>query len=393
MNILHTVEFYSPSVGGAQEVVKQISERLVKRGHNVTVATSKLRNRTQSTINGVNIVEFDVSGNFSRSYSGEIDRYKDFILNSEFDVMMNYAAQQWATDLVLPLLNKISAKKVFVPCGYSGLFLSEYHEYFENMKTWLKQYDKCIYLSKNYRDINFAKENGITNDVWIPNGAGEDEFNAMSTFDIKSFLRIPPNHFLIIHVGSHTGAKGHKEAIEIFKKAKIPHSTLLIIANNFGGGCTNSCHRSEKFYRWNPYARILDKNIIIKSLSREETVAAYQSADLFLFPSNIECSPIVLFECMASRTPFLTTDVGNAREIISWSQSGILLPTIKDSKGYSHADIMQSKKSLEEIYHNPAKLSAMQDTGFHSWQKRFSWEKIACQYEELYSKLMTTEVQ
>jgi len=42
VNILHTVEFYSPSVGGAQEVVRQISELLVKRGHDVTVATMSL---------------------------------------------------------------------------------------------------------------------------------------------------------------------------------------------------------------------------------------------------------------------------------------------------------------------------------------------------------------
>jgi L-malate glycosyltransferase len=50
-----------------------------------------------------------------------------------------------------------------------------------------------------------------------------------------------------------------------------------------------------------------------------ETVAAYQAADLFLFPSDIERSPVVLFEAMASRTPFLTTAVGNAEEIFGWS--------------------------------------------------------------------------
>jgi glycogen synthase len=37
MKILHTVEFYSPSTGGAQEVVKQLSERMAEKGHVVTV--------------------------------------------------------------------------------------------------------------------------------------------------------------------------------------------------------------------------------------------------------------------------------------------------------------------------------------------------------------------
>ena len=35
MKILHTVEFYHPSQGSMQEVVRQISERLVKLGHKV----------------------------------------------------------------------------------------------------------------------------------------------------------------------------------------------------------------------------------------------------------------------------------------------------------------------------------------------------------------------
>ena len=42
MNNFHTVQFYSPSVGDAPEVVKQVSERLVKRGHNVTAVTTRL---------------------------------------------------------------------------------------------------------------------------------------------------------------------------------------------------------------------------------------------------------------------------------------------------------------------------------------------------------------
>jgi glycosyltransferase involved in cell wall biosynthesis len=107
-----------------------------------------------------------------------------------------------------------------------------------------------------------------------------------------------------------------------------------------------------------------------------------------LFPSNIECSPIVLFECMASKTPFLTTDVGNAKEIIKWSDAGVLLPTNKDSSGYSYADIEKSVKLLEHMYHNSIPLVAMQKAGFKKWQEQFSWEIIAKQYESVYLKLL-----
>jgi glycosyltransferase involved in cell wall biosynthesis len=390
MNILHTVEYYSPSVGGAQEVVKQLSERLAAQGHKVTVATTRLKNRETSMVNGVIIEEFDISGNAVRGFSGDVDCYQKFILESDFDIIMNYAAQQWATDLALPVLNNIAAKKVFVPCGFSGLYLPEYKEYFEKMKIWLSQYDACAYLSNDYRDINFARECGAdSNAVLIPNGAGADEFDRKPDIDIREKLNIPGDHFIILHVGSHTGVKGHKEAIQIFKKAKIKHATFLIVANSFAGGCTRSCLLAEPFNNWNPLSKLSDKKVAIKCLSREETVAAYHEADLFLFPSNIECSPLVLFEAMASRTPFLTTDVGNSKEIIEWSNGGVLLPTLKFSDGYVRAEVKSSADILQQLFYNAQKRKDLASNGYEKWKESFTWEKITKQYENLYLRLLS----
>src|SRR5437773_7620617 len=126
MKILHTVEFYTPSTGGAQEVVRQISEQLVKRGHEVTVATTKLPNRATATINGVRIESFAISGNSVRGCAGETNRYTEFLLSGKFDIMMNYAAQQWATDLTYPILDQLPYRRVMAPCGFSGLFDAKY---------------------------------------------------------------------------------------------------------------------------------------------------------------------------------------------------------------------------------------------------------------------------
>ena len=137
MKILHTVEYYYPIAGGAQEVVKQISEHLVKKGHDVTVVTTMVQNRTISELNGVKIVEFDISGNHVNGYSGDTSAYVDYVLTSDFDVIMNYAAQQWTTDLLLPVLDKITSKKVFVPCGFSALCKYRYRKYYDSMKKIL----------------------------------------------------------------------------------------------------------------------------------------------------------------------------------------------------------------------------------------------------------------
>ncbi|NLO30090.1 MAG: glycosyltransferase family 4 protein [Methanosarcina mazei] len=389
MKILHTVELYHPSVGGSQEVVRQLSERLVRLGHDVTVATTDLPERNFKVYNGVKIEEFNIWGSEVTGFSGEVESYKQFLLESNFDIIMNYGAQQWATDLMLPILDKISAKKVIVPCGFSGLYLSKYGKYFEKMKSLLRQYDSCVYLSNNYRDINFARKYGAAeNCIIIPNGAALDEFELKPNIEIRAALNIPKDHFLIMHVGSHTGMKGHKEAIKIFKKAKIKHSTFLIVANSFGGGCIRRCLLAEKLYKYSPFSKLSDKKIVITFLTREETVAAYHEADLFLFPSNVECSPIVLFEAIASKTPFLVTDVGHSKEIIEWTNGGELLPTLKRANGFVKADVNKSVKTLENIFNDKGKRQFLSVNGYNSWKNSFTWELIAKRYEALYLKLI-----
>lgn len=390
MRIVHTVESYYPSIGGMQEVVRQLSERLVKMGHEVTVATGFHPERKQNIQSGVKIEQFAISGNDVNGIKAdakEISRYKNFISDPRFDIVTNFAAQQWATDLALPVLKEIKAKKVFVPTGFSGLYLPNFKNYFEQMKTRMKEYDMNVFLSDNYRDINFARENGVTAATLIPNGAAEDEFLAESTIDIRKKLGIGEKDFLILHVGSYTGIKGHREALDIFVRSKIKNGVLLMIGND-NEHFKRHLYFHYSYFKLNLLRILKGKKVMITSLKREETVAAYKTADLFLFPSNVECSPIVLFECMAAKTAFLTTDVGNAAEIVKWSDAGIVLPTTIDKNGRSYANIDGSVEALNNLYDNDDKRKRLAENGFKTWKEKFGWQVIAKQYEDLYKKLM-----
>lgn len=468
MRILHTVESYLPSLGGMQEVVRQLSERLCALGHEVTVATGTNTARTDTIVNGVKIKEFSITGNMVHGMTGEVEAYRQFVVESDFEIMVNFAAQQWATDALLPILGQLKMKKVFVPTGFSGLFQDIYKDYFVLMRSWMCEYDINIFLSQDYRDINFARECGAKTLV-IPNGASTNEFLSEDVPDIRKKLSIPNDDFFILHVGSHTGAKGHAEVIEIFARAEINNATLVIIGNDFGNGCAKSCEAYAQLFERNfgyflnikhlscfmdQFRSLIDclftwmkrkkmkhkstvesdlgenpanshlillrqigcifvnklsqlwqrlvgliiiiakreqdnKRFIITSLPRAETVAAYKQADLFLFPSQVECSPIVLFECAASHTPFLTTDVGNAGEIIEWMGSGVLLPTKKDDFGRSKAVIKDSAKVLEQIYFDNDRRKKLAETGFRAWREKFTWEKIAEDYEKVYRELLS----
>jgi len=376
--------------------VHQISERMVDFGHEVVIATSKNNNRKYITSSKLSIEEFELSGNYALGIKGffeEQKRYQSFLLNSSADIIVNFAAQQWATDLMLPILEKIKSKKVLVPTGFSALHDERYGGYFNKMKEWLKIYDLNIFLSDNYQDINFARSWGVNNIKVIPNGASEEEFLSHSVYDLRRKLKINKDVFLILLVGSHTGLKGHKEAIKIFSRANISNAALLIVGN-FNGGwkrgrwCLISCGIKERFGNFFFKFLAKDKKIIVADLSREQTVAAYKQSNLFLFPSNIECSPIVLFESMAAHLPFLSSAVGNAEEIISWSGGGGILPTKKKTGGYCLIDVNGSARLLESIYRNETLRNNLAKSGYNAWRSMFTWNKIAKNYEEEYKKLL-----
>lgn len=420
MKILHTVKYYSPICGGMYEVVRQLSEKLIEQGHSVTVASLTIprKNESEFPVSLVPLVEFDIKGGYSTSLSGEVAKYQRFVLEGDFDIVTNFASQQPMTDALLPVIPSITAKKVFVPTGFSGLYLKVWREYFTHMPEWMRGYDMNVIISEGQRDMQFAKQNGITNITVISNGSSKKEFEQPTPFSLRERLSIPKENLLILHVGSHTGFKGHSRAIEIFARANTGPATLLIVGIHAVGGCSLRCnHLAEKHNNSKAFQKD-GKDTIIKHLTRIETIAAYREADIFLFPSNIEGgASIVLFESMAASLPFLVTDVGSAKDIIRESHGGILLPTEKDvaaedtardtikhvikkvlefldigtfhsDRGFVRAKIAGSALILEELCHNKKRREELGAAGHQAWLEKFTWEKIAEQYERLYKKLL-----
>lgn len=390
MKILHLVQFYEPSKGGMQEVVRQLSGRLVELGHEVHVYTSYDKERVFTELNGVKIKSFKISGNEVNGIiadNDEVNRFQNDVVKNKFDIVTIFAAQHWACDLILPIMKEINAKKVFVPTGFSALFSPGYEEYFKKMKYYLHEFDANVFLAEEYRDIDFAKKSEVKKITIIPNGADEKEFLSKSELSFREKYKINNDDFLILHVGSYTNLKGHREALRIYQKSEVRKSVLVFVGNIHSWRCYFECKIRGLIINW-----FSNKKVLQLDLTRKETVAAFKESDLFLFPSNIECSPIVLFEACASRTPFLVTDVGNSREITSWTQGGRLLPTVIDKKGFSRANINESAKELMNIWLDDKNRKDLARRGFRAWRSSFSWDKVARKYEQLYKSVLKENV-
>lgn len=449
MRILFCSEFYSPSVGGVQEVVRQLAERMVLRGHDVTVATTELPGRLSDTLNGVKIREFRISGNLVHGIGGKVADYRRFVESQVFDVIVIKAAQQWTFDALWPVLSDIRARKVFIPCGFSGLYEPVYAEYFDRLPRILHQFDHLIFYASDYRDINFAKREGIHKYSIIPNGASEIEFTAEADAAFKQRHEIGSDDLLFLTVGSLSRVKGHLDVVKGFLAADLAGQTATLILNGNEGGHIALRPRLEVVAaKAREYNRVITdiyqtegipsagkyivhgvlnkagvhlgryaarnhihsvtfreellqvvenihaqgggKRVLLTDFPRPELVQAYMNADLFVFASHVEYSPLVLFESAAAGTPFLSVPVGNAAEIAEWTGAGVICPAVQDERGYTKVDPEVFGERWSGLVKNTAYLHQLGAAGKKNWAAQFTWEKIAGQYEAILREVATS---
>jgi len=104
---------------------------------------------------------------------------------------------------------------------------------------------------------------------------------------------------------------------------------------------------------------------------------------MFVFASKIEYSPLVLFEAAASGLPFLTTPVGNAREIAGWTQCGRICPSVPDREGYIQVDPAVLASEIDDLINHEGVRLEMARLGRTNWQRYFTWDTLISDYEKV----------
>jgi glycosyltransferase involved in cell wall biosynthesis len=464
MKLLLCCESYWPYRGGVQEVMRQIAERLVRRGHDVTVATSRHRLRKANVINGVKIQSFNAGGKMPYGLHGRIDEYRTFVKTFGADALLVMAAQQWSFDALWAILDQITARKVLIPCGFSSLYSPDFARYYSELPDVLRKFDHLIFNAEKYRDIDFVRNIGLDNFTVLPNGISEADFGGQADGQFRKRQGIADDAFLFLTVGNPIEAKGHRQVIDAFSRLDTSGQTavLLSIADWAGSslfhrameiirlegyrGITKRLHRKAnntaigaavrfveaavrrvqfvfRTQGWNGIRQLILhrfsqrpmigiatvpatvplrrerlesigsiaeriaeqplKRVILKDFDRYELVQAYFAADLFVFASQIEYSPLVLFEAAASGTPFLTVPVGNADEIVRWTGGGMLCEASKDERGNTRVSPETLAGEMARCMNDRERLSRLGATARERWRKYFTWAVVIGYYEDI----------
>jgi len=160
---------------------------------------------------------------------------------------------------------------------------------------------------------------GIARPIYaLPFGVDLREFQQETTWDARRALGVPEDVPLLLHSGRIAQEKNLKFLLQAFQAMLQRGGDLRLILTGDGP------QRPEL----EKYARELNiqKRVIFTGyLPREQLIALYRQADLFIFASKTETQGLVLVEAMAARTPVVALGALGVLDVAQDGVNGLLL--------------------------------------------------------------------
>ena len=326
--ILFISESYYPFQSGVPVVVRYLAEGLVSKGYNVTVTTSIEKETALSktdTLNGVEIKRFALWRDVSKCIRGEINEIRQYVVSNHFDVIILECGQTVTTDVLLPVLNRINAQILIHAHGLSGLLVkpfeikNDFKHTIGGTYNWfrMKWYyghtfkKACLYI---YASISLTDcDSGyhylskhIPNNYVLPNAA-DDLFFEQGAIAYN----LPINKPYSISIANYTVVKNQVMMLQEYYKTKNHDHALVMI-----GSSPNNYYRKliEEKKRLDYKFGHRDV-LILTGIERKFFPFLLDNASLYLVTSTYEEYSISLIEAMSRGVPFISTNVGNAKDL------------------------------------------------------------------------------
>lgn len=138
----------------------------------------------------------------------------------------------------------------------------------------------------------------------------------------EALLDLPPRETRsvrrLLFLGQWLEGKGIRDLIPAFAAlaAERPDLTLACVGTR----------ASAEAVRADFPAEIRARVLVLPDADRAQISAAFDEADLFVFPSLSEGSSLALLEAMAAGLPIVTTPVGSAPDLLRDGESALLVP-------------------------------------------------------------------
>lgn len=391
MRILMLSWEYPPRiVGGIARHVEELSEALVKQGHEVHVVTANHPNTLEhETVNGVHLhrvkspdydtpdfLSFILQLNLGMvAYASEQHRHTPFDVVHAHDWLVAHAGVTLKKGLGVPLLGTIHATEIG---RNKGQLNTEFSKYVNQMEWYLCFESWRVIVCSDYMDREVKHAFRVPADKLdiIPNGIKTAKFDQhMSQDDQRQFRRhlATDEQKLVFFVGRMVHEKGAQILLEAVPKvlAGYPDARFVIVGK---GGFLNDLKRRAHELGVSAYVNFTG------FVSDEDLLKIYQVIDVDVVPSLYEPFGIVALEGMAAGKPTIVADAGGLPEIIEHTKSGITT--------YSGNPESLAWGILEAL-RNPDYAKFLGTNARQRVEAVFNWDVIATATGNVYSRIIT----
>ena len=377
MKILMLTWEYPPRiVGGIARVVHDLSKRLIKDGHEVTVVTYRDSADVPEYENdkGVNVYRVDnymihpnnfidwilqLNFNLVSKATEIINKEGDFDVIHAHDWLVANAAKTLKNAYGIPVVATIHATEA----GRNSGIHNDTQRYI-NDTEWMLTYEASeVIVNSNYMKnelqrlfgLPYEKINVIPNGVNLSNFAGvERDYNFRRQYAMD-------NEKIILFVGRLVYEKGVQHLIAAMPKILSNyHDAKLIISGR--GGMMDELRQEASNLGLN------NKIYFTGYLDSKQVQKMYKCADVAVFPSTYEPFGIVALESMLAGVPTVVSDVGGLDEIITHGVDGM--------KAYA-GNANSIADSVTALLYDHQLASNVSKKARQKVKEQFNWEKIA----------------
>lgn len=370
INVTHVVRQYLPSIGGMEEVVRNIARHQVRQGHKATriITLDRLFRNTDEQlparefIDGIEIIRLPYRGS-SRyplcpavlKHLGESDLIHVHGVDFFYDFL---AATKWLHKR--PLL--LSTHGGFFHTSFASRSKLAYFNTVTRLSS--SAYNQVVATSANDGQL-FGRIMHPGKLQVIENGVDIEKYADQAAPTLQPTL---------MYFGRWSSNKGLLPALELFAELhrQQPHWRLIIAGREYDHSCADLKQKVDSLH-------LQDAVQLAPNPSDAEIRALLAQASYFLCLSRHEGFGIAPIEAMSAGLTPVLSDIPPFRRLVEDSGLGFLSP-LGAEPGSAISSLLQLHGQGEDAY-QARRAAAM------SFAQRYAWPQVAERYLALYSKL------
>lgn len=373
---------YPPIGGGGGVICKDVSEEIVKLGHEVDVVTSLYTGLTEyEVVNGVNIYRVPVLFRNAQNVATlpsmlsyvprGILKATELITNQKYDVINTHfaipsgPAGNWlSTKFGIPNVLSIHGGDIYDPS--KGLSPHKTPILKSVVRKMLVNADEVVAQSTDTKK-NAANFYNLNRDIKIiPLGIKQNTYPSKR----RTELGLPENKFIFSTIGRIIRRKNLPALLEVIKEVNQSSPSLLLIM----GDGPERVNLEQKVTELG----IQESVKFLGKVTDEEKFQYLGASDVYLSTAMHEGFGIVFLEAMECELPVICYDKGGQIDFLKDNQTGFLIP-LDDKKMFI--------EKLSQLLNNKNEISRMGNSN-KKYVENFYIRNIAQKYVEIFQDVI-----